>query len=79
MAKSSNILKKIGNIWIKISVAIIIFLYCLNLVVSDQPFTDRVLAFINIWNAFFMILIILPGYVMIVMSEKTGKEGKKNT
>jgi len=74
MSKLPNILKTIGNIWIKIAIAFMVLSYCLNLIISDDPFVDRFLVFINIWNVAISILIILPGYFLREFSEKLEKK-----
>jgi hypothetical protein len=63
-------LKTVGNIWIKIAIAFIVLSYCLNLIISDEPFVNRFLVFINIWNVVIAILIVLPGYFLREFSEK---------
>jgi len=70
MAKLSTILRKIGKTWIVLAIVYIILSYCLNLFVSDEPFIQRFLAFINIWNLFLCVLLILPGYLLTTFSEK---------
>lgn len=53
-----------------LAVSWIILSYCLNLIFSDEPIPHRILVFINIWNVFTAILIILPGYLLTEASEK---------
>ena len=77
MNKLPYALKITGKLWLIISVAVIAISYCMNMIFSEDPFVKRFLAFINIWNVFLAFLIILPGYFLIVLSEKM--ESKKNT
>ena len=60
----------VGRVWIWLAVSWIILSYFLNLIFSDDPITARILVFINVWNVFVAILIILPGYLLTEASEK---------
>jgi hypothetical protein len=77
MNKLPNTLKITGKLWVIISLAIIAISYCMNMIFSEEPFVTRFFALINIWNVFLAFLIILPGYFLIILSEKL--ESKKNT
>jgi ABC-type uncharacterized transport system permease subunit len=72
-----NILKNVGKFWIKAAIAIIILSYGLNLIISDQPFVERFLAFINIWNVLVAILLILPGFLLTELSDKLDKRNRE--
>ena len=69
MTRRSKILKKVGDIWVKLAVALIILSYCIHLFSSQAPLTKRILSVLNFWNILISILIILPGYFCIVISE----------
>lgn len=72
-----NILKIVGKIWIKAAISLILLSYGLNLIISDQPFVERFLAFINIWNVIVAILLILPGFLLTELSDKLDKKNKE--
>ena len=60
----------IGRVWIWLAVSWITLSYFLNLIFSNEPLQNRILNFINVWNVFIAILIILPGYLLTEVSEK---------
>ena len=62
MGNLSNILRKIGNVWMMVAIVYIVLSYCLNIVVSNEPFIQRVLSLLNVWNLFFAFSLVCPGY-----------------
>ncbi len=60
----------VGRIWIWFAVFWITLSYFLNLIYSNEPIANRILVFINIWNVFIALIIILPGYLLTEASEK---------
>ena len=74
--KTPGVLRLIGKIWLRIAIALIVISYGLNLIISDQPFVDRFLAFINFWNVLIAIILILPGFLLTEFSEKLEARNK---
>ena len=70
MNKLPQILKITGKLWLVLSVTYILVSYFLNMLISNEPFVSRFLAFMNIWNIFLAFIFILPGYFLTVWSEK---------
>lgn len=74
--KMPCILRLVGKIWLRIAIALIVISYGLNLIISDQPFVDRFLAFINFWNILFALILIIPGFLLAEFSEKLENRNK---
>lgn len=77
MNKFPKILKITGKLWLVLSVTYILVSYFLNMLISNEPFVARFLAFINIWNVFLAFILILPGYLLTVLSEKIERNYKE--
>jgi hypothetical protein len=74
--KMPGMLRLTGKIWLRIAIALIIISYCLNLIISDQPFVERFLSFINFWNVLIALILIIPGFLLTELSEKLENRNK---
>lgn len=70
MKKLPKTIYVLGRVWIWLAVSLIVLLYFFNLIFSQEPISHRILVFINIWNVFIALLIILPGYLLTEAAEK---------
>ena len=74
MKKLPKTMFMIGRVWIWLAVSWIIISYLQNLILSNQPIVNRILIFINLWNVFVALLVILPGVILMEASEWIAKK-----
>jgi hypothetical protein len=64
MKKLPKAIHIVGQVWIWLAIFWILLSYSLNLIFSKEPIDHRVLAFLNVWFVFIVLLIILPRYLL---------------
>ena len=74
MIKLSNALKIIGKIWIVLVIAYITLSISLFMLIGSTTLEDLILSFVNFWNFLLIILLLLPGYLCVIMSEKLAQK-----
>ncbi len=52
----------------------ILYRYLVVLTNSETPFVSRLLSFINIWNIFFGLVVLMPGLICILLADKFKKK-----
>lgn len=77
--KKFKVLNVVGYSWVILAGLYILFRYLVVLTNSGAPFVSRLLSFINIWNIFFALVVLMPGLICILLAEKFKKKGIGNT
>lgn len=77
MKNHHKFFRAVGYIWVSLSLIYVFYRYGMVVIGGEAPLVNRVLSFINIWNIFFAVIILLPGLICIVLSDTLGKKGNK--
>lgn len=62
-------LNTVGYIWIAITILYIMYKYLMVLVMAEVPITNRILSILNVWNIFYMLIVMMPGLICILISD----------
>jgi hypothetical protein len=76
MLKSSKLLKIIGYLWLSIFGIFLLWRYLVVLSNTAVPFAERFLSFLNIWNVFFALILLMPGLLCLAQAKKINSVNK---
>lgn len=76
MLRSPKTLKIIGYSWLSVIGIYLLSRYIVVLSNTQIPFVDRILSFINIWNIFFALILLMPGLLCLAQAKKNYNEQK---
>jgi hypothetical protein len=68
MKKLIKILDTVGYSWITIVGVYLLLQYIRVLVTPGLPFEQRLFSFLNLWNIFFAVASLIPGFFCILVS-----------
>jgi uncharacterized protein YhhL (DUF1145 family) len=71
--KKFKVLNVVGYSWMILAGLYICYRYLVVLMSSGVPFVSRLLSFINIWNVFFGLAVLMPGIICILLADKLEK------
>ena len=72
--KKFKVLNIVGYSWVILAGLYILYRYLVVLTNSETPFVSRLLSFINIWNIFFGLVVLMPGLICILLADKFKKK-----
>ena len=75
--KKFKVLNMVGYSWVILAGLYILYRYLMVLMNSGTPFVSRLLSFINIWNIFFGLLVLMPGLICILFADKFKKTNQR--
>jgi len=77
LMKKFKVLNVVGYSWVILAGLYIFYRYFVVLMSSKAPFVSRLLSFMNIWNVFFGLAVLMPGLICILLSDKLKKIEKQ--